>query len=284
MDRVIGLGDRLDRDRPGRPMAGGDLPARESVRSDAADGTTPATAGGDSGRPAACRPTERHRRGPDSGSRPGSAGQGRVHCARGGGDHVHGQGPGVDDQARHRPGHAGGTADSDKTPHLIRIPFDAPYLDAKALLLQTVAEQTRCRSVHHPQAGDVRRDRLLRPTWRTNRSPTSSRSGSVTWFRGRSGVATIHSALPGVSWPGTPRPDLRRGVRLKPAPSARASYRSAVEARTTSSGWSRTWRCSGSRPSSTLNSRSAATMPIRRCGRTNEVRGTESCAVNGMSS
>ncbi len=33
------------------------------------------------------------------------------------------------------------------SPHLIRIPIDAPYLDVKALLLQTVAEQTRCRTL-----------------------------------------------------------------------------------------------------------------------------------------
>lgn len=32
-------------------------------------------------------------------------------------------------------------------PHVIRIPLDAPYLDAKALLLQTVAQQTRCRTL-----------------------------------------------------------------------------------------------------------------------------------------
>lgn len=34
-------------------------------------------------------------------------------------------------------------------PHMIRVPLDAPYLDAKALLLQTVAEQTRCRTLLH---------------------------------------------------------------------------------------------------------------------------------------
>jgi hypothetical protein len=34
-------------------------------------------------------------------------------------------------------------------PTAIRVPIDAPYLDAKSLLLQTVAEATRCRSVMH---------------------------------------------------------------------------------------------------------------------------------------
>ncbi len=34
-------------------------------------------------------------------------------------------------------------------PVAIRVPIDAPYADAKSLLLQTVAEQGRCRSVFH---------------------------------------------------------------------------------------------------------------------------------------
>lgn len=37
---------------------------------------------------------------------------------------------------------------NDSTPTLIRVPIDPPYADAKALLLQTVAEQSRCRSIH----------------------------------------------------------------------------------------------------------------------------------------
>lgn len=37
----------------------------------------------------------------------------------------------------------------DETPVAIRIPVDAPYVDAKSLLLQTVAEAGRCRSVFH---------------------------------------------------------------------------------------------------------------------------------------
>ncbi len=36
------------------------------------------------------------------------------------------------------------------TPGVIRIPIDPPYLDAKALLLQVIAEHSRCRSVLHP--------------------------------------------------------------------------------------------------------------------------------------
>lgn len=36
-----------------------------------------------------------------------------------------------------------------ESPHLIRVPLDAPYVDAKALLLQTVAAHTRCRTLLH---------------------------------------------------------------------------------------------------------------------------------------
>lgn len=36
-----------------------------------------------------------------------------------------------------------------ESPQLIRMTLDPPYADAKALLLQTVAEQTRCRTVFH---------------------------------------------------------------------------------------------------------------------------------------
>ena len=36
-----------------------------------------------------------------------------------------------------------------ESPQLIRVAIDAPYGDAKALLLQTLAEQTRCRTVFH---------------------------------------------------------------------------------------------------------------------------------------
>jgi hypothetical protein len=35
-------------------------------------------------------------------------------------------------------------------PITVRIPIDDPYIDAKSLLLQCVAESTRCRSVFHP--------------------------------------------------------------------------------------------------------------------------------------
>lgn len=38
-------------------------------------------------------------------------------------------------------------------PHLIRIPIDAPYADARALLLQTVAERSRCRAIHMSPVG-----------------------------------------------------------------------------------------------------------------------------------
>lgn len=37
------------------------------------------------------------------------------------------------------------------SPGMIRIPIDSPYTDAKALLLQTVAEHTRCRAVYLPR-------------------------------------------------------------------------------------------------------------------------------------
>ena len=36
---------------------------------------------------------------------------------------------------------------AESSPGMIRIPLDAPYADAKALLLQTIAEHTRCRSL-----------------------------------------------------------------------------------------------------------------------------------------
>lgn len=42
---------------------------------------------------------------------------------------------------------AGGPADE---PGMIRVPIDPPYADAKSLLLQIVAEATRCRSVFSP--------------------------------------------------------------------------------------------------------------------------------------
>ena len=41
----------------------------------------------------------------------------------------------------------GGSGKHDERPISIRIPIDAPYADAKSLLLQTVAETGRCRSV-----------------------------------------------------------------------------------------------------------------------------------------
>jgi hypothetical protein len=37
----------------------------------------------------------------------------------------------------------------DEQPVIIRVPIDAPYADAKSLLLQTVAEAGRCRSIFH---------------------------------------------------------------------------------------------------------------------------------------
>lgn len=37
----------------------------------------------------------------------------------------------------------------DEQPVLVRVPVDAPYVDAKSLLLQTVAESGRCRTVFH---------------------------------------------------------------------------------------------------------------------------------------
>jgi len=43
----------------------------------------------------------------------------------------------------------GQSGQGDETPVAIRIPIDAPYADAKSLLLQTVAEAGRCRSVFH---------------------------------------------------------------------------------------------------------------------------------------
>lgn len=36
-----------------------------------------------------------------------------------------------------------------ESPQQIRLFIDPPYADAKALLLQTIAEQTRCRTVFH---------------------------------------------------------------------------------------------------------------------------------------
>jgi hypothetical protein len=38
----------------------------------------------------------------------------------------------------------------DREPILIRLPVDPPYADAKALLLQTIAEATRCRAISAP--------------------------------------------------------------------------------------------------------------------------------------
>lgn len=38
-------------------------------------------------------------------------------------------------------------------PSMIRLPIDAPYADAKALLLQTVAEKTRCRTLFTAELG-----------------------------------------------------------------------------------------------------------------------------------
>jgi len=46
--------------------------------------------------------------------------------------------------------HAGDDTDGELAPVAIRIPIDAPYTDAKSLLLQTVALASRCRSVHDP--------------------------------------------------------------------------------------------------------------------------------------
>ncbi|SHJ44271.1 Protein of unknown function [Tessaracoccus bendigoensis DSM 12906] len=40
-------------------------------------------------------------------------------------------------------------ADVGASPSIIRVPLDAPYLDAKALLLQTIAAESRCRSMFH---------------------------------------------------------------------------------------------------------------------------------------
>jgi hypothetical protein len=42
-----------------------------------------------------------------------------------------------------------GSGHDDEEPVSIRVPFDAPYADVKSLLLQTVAEASRCRSVVH---------------------------------------------------------------------------------------------------------------------------------------
>ena len=44
-----------------------------------------------------------------------------------------------------------GSARNDDQPVAIRVPIDAPYADAKSLLLQTVAEAGRCRAVFHTQ-------------------------------------------------------------------------------------------------------------------------------------
>ena len=41
------------------------------------------------------------------------------------------------------------TTDRHETPSTVRIPIDPPYVDAKSLLLQTVATAGRCRSVFH---------------------------------------------------------------------------------------------------------------------------------------
>ena len=46
--------------------------------------------------------------------------------------------------------HAGDDTDGELAPVAIRIPIDAPYTDAKSLLLQTVALASRCRSVLSP--------------------------------------------------------------------------------------------------------------------------------------
>lgn len=50
---------------------------------------------------------------------------------------------------RHALGEAllGDASAQDQAPTMIRIPIDAPYLDAKALLLQTIAECSRCRTL-----------------------------------------------------------------------------------------------------------------------------------------
>ncbi len=47
----------------------------------------------------------------------------------------------------------GRSTPGDAGPTPIRIPIDAPYVDAKSLLLQTVAEAGRCRTALHPRLG-----------------------------------------------------------------------------------------------------------------------------------
>jgi hypothetical protein len=46
-------------------------------------------------------------------------------------------------------GNGSGTGGGDDEPVEVRLPVDDPYVDAKSLLLQLIAEQTRCRSVFH---------------------------------------------------------------------------------------------------------------------------------------
>lgn len=46
-------------------------------------------------------------------------------------------------------GSGSGTGGGDDGPVEVRLPVDDPYVDAKSLLLQLIAEQTRCRSVFH---------------------------------------------------------------------------------------------------------------------------------------
>lgn len=43
-----------------------------------------------------------------------------------------------------------GTASTLSVPGIMRLPVDAPYSEAKALLLHTVATRTRCRALFHP--------------------------------------------------------------------------------------------------------------------------------------
>ncbi len=44
---------------------------------------------------------------------------------------------------------SGGSGRPDECPVAIRVPVEAPYVDAKSLLLQVVAESSRCRTVFH---------------------------------------------------------------------------------------------------------------------------------------
>ncbi|MGO1975182.1 MAG: DUF2786 domain-containing protein, partial [Propionibacteriaceae bacterium] len=41
---------------------------------------------------------------------------------------------------------------SAEAPHLVRIPIDPPYVDAKALLLNAVVVETRCRAGEHSRS------------------------------------------------------------------------------------------------------------------------------------